>query len=157
MAVRGRKPKPTKIKKLQGNPGKRTLNKHEPEFRDDGLPEPPKHLNKSAKDAWRDLAPVLHEAGLLSGGDALALETLCQTYAEWKKSIKALNKEGAIIVSPKGYPIQNPQFWVVNKLFDRLNAMFTKFGMTPSDRARLNLGSDDDEDEYEALKKASGL
>ena len=30
MAVRGRKPKPTAIKELEGNPGKRPLNGHEP-------------------------------------------------------------------------------------------------------------------------------
>ncbi|MEQ8198694.1 MAG: phage terminase small subunit P27 family, partial [Clostridiaceae bacterium] len=30
MAQRGRKPKPTAIKVLEGNPGKRPLNKNEP-------------------------------------------------------------------------------------------------------------------------------
>ena len=30
MAQCGRKPKPTAIKELEGNPGKRKLNKHEP-------------------------------------------------------------------------------------------------------------------------------
>ena len=30
MATRGRKPKPTAIKVLEGNPGKRPLNEHEP-------------------------------------------------------------------------------------------------------------------------------
>jgi hypothetical protein len=31
MVPRGRKPKPTAVKELAGNPGKRALNKHEPE------------------------------------------------------------------------------------------------------------------------------
>ena len=30
MATRGRKPKPTALKLLEGNPGKRPLNEHEP-------------------------------------------------------------------------------------------------------------------------------
>ena len=30
MATRGRKPKPTALKALEGNPGKRPLNEHEP-------------------------------------------------------------------------------------------------------------------------------
>lgn len=30
MAARGRKPKPTALKVLEGNPGKRPLNDHEP-------------------------------------------------------------------------------------------------------------------------------
>ncbi|HZK10243.1 MAG TPA: phage terminase small subunit P27 family, partial [Clostridia bacterium] len=31
MATRGRKPKPTALKVLEGNPGKRPLNKNEPQ------------------------------------------------------------------------------------------------------------------------------
>ena len=30
MAIRGRKPKPTALKLLEGNPGKRPINEHEP-------------------------------------------------------------------------------------------------------------------------------
>ena len=58
MAKRGRKPKPTALKKLEGNPGKRPLNELEP------MPQVtmlrcPNWLEPEAKKEWRRLAPVL--------------------------------------------------------------------------------------------------
>ena len=54
MATRGRKPKPTALKALEGNPGKRPLNEHEP--------VPPKAtlrcpawLEAEAKKEWKRL------------------------------------------------------------------------------------------------------
>ena len=66
MAKRGRKPKPTALKKLEGNPGKRPLNELEP------LPQVtmlrcPNWLEPEAKKEWRRLAPVLIGAGILTG------------------------------------------------------------------------------------------
>ena len=65
MAVRGRKPKPTALKQLEGNPGKRQLNEHEP--------VPPKStvrcpawLEPEAKKEWKRLAPSLEAMGILS-------------------------------------------------------------------------------------------
>ena len=70
MAKRGRKPKPTALKKLEGNPGKRPLNELEP------LPQVtmlrcPNWLEPEAKKEWRRLAPVLIGAGILTGADAV--------------------------------------------------------------------------------------
>ena len=64
MAKRGRKPKPTALKKLEGNPGKRPLNELEP------LPQVtmlrcPNWLEPEARTEWRRLAPVLIGAGIL--------------------------------------------------------------------------------------------
>ena len=44
----GRKPKPTALKKLEGNPGKRKLNTKEP-VPDKGMPDCPKWLLPEAK------------------------------------------------------------------------------------------------------------
>ena len=48
MATRGRKPKPTAVKVLEGNPGKRPLNMFEP-VPDKVAPECPSWLNDEAK------------------------------------------------------------------------------------------------------------
>jgi len=65
MAKPGTKPKPTALKVLEGNPGKRPLNENEPK------PEPkapvcPKWLDNYAHKVWERLAPVLKQMGLLS-------------------------------------------------------------------------------------------
>ena len=51
LAQRGRKPKPTAIKILEGNPGKRQLNKYEPSP-DKLAPECPDWLSEEAKAEW---------------------------------------------------------------------------------------------------------
>ena len=38
MATRGRKPKPTALKMLEGNPGKRPLNEYEPKHSNYAVP-----------------------------------------------------------------------------------------------------------------------
>ena len=52
MATRGRKPKPTALKELEGNPGKRPLNDREPKP-EKKAPPCPKWLNDDAKKEWR--------------------------------------------------------------------------------------------------------
>jgi P27 family predicted phage terminase small subunit len=137
--MRGRPPKPSVVKLVEGNPGKRPINDKEPKP-PDGKPTCPAHMSKGAKSAWRKLSPVLHEAGLLTKLDGMALETLCETYSKWLDANEKLYKEGLIIKSPvKGFPMQNPLFSVVNRLFEQLNKMFNAFGMTPSERSRLHV------------------
>ena len=48
----GRKPKPTAIKELEGNPGKRKLNNKEPKP-DKGMPVCPEWLPPEAKAEWK--------------------------------------------------------------------------------------------------------
>jgi len=53
-----RRPKPTALKQLAGNPGKRPLNFSEPRF-DPGPITVPRQLGKLARVEWRRLAPLL--------------------------------------------------------------------------------------------------
>ena len=52
MATRGRKPKPTAMKELEGNPGKHPLNTSEPKP-NKKAPACPKWLEPEAKKEWR--------------------------------------------------------------------------------------------------------
>ena len=52
MASRGRTPKPTAIKQLEGNPGKRQLNTNEPKPKQKA-PTCPKWLDDEAKKEWK--------------------------------------------------------------------------------------------------------
>lgn len=65
MAGRGRPPKPTAVKELEGNPGKRPLNKNEPKPKQIA-PKCPSWLEPDAKKEWRRLSKELETMGLLT-------------------------------------------------------------------------------------------
>ena len=69
----GRKPKPTAIKKLEGNPGKRKLNTKEP-IPAKGMPECPQWLLAEAKKEWERLADLMNQMGVLTEVDMAASE-----------------------------------------------------------------------------------
>ena len=73
----GRKPKPTALKKLEGNPGKRKLNTKEP-MPGKGMPDCPKWLLPEAKKEWERLCVKLSEIGEVaaSGSEEGVGETL---------------------------------------------------------------------------------
>ena len=62
MATRGRKPKPTAMKELEGNPGKHPLNTSEPKP-NKKAPACPKWLEPEAKKEWRRLAKQMEAMG----------------------------------------------------------------------------------------------
>ena len=73
MATKGRKPKPTAMKLLEGNPGKRPLNVHEP-IPPKGTVKCPAWLLPEAKKEWKRLAPALEAMGVLTMADQTAFE-----------------------------------------------------------------------------------
>ena len=68
----GRKPKPTALKKLEGNPGKRKLNTKEP-IPAKGMPNCPEWLLPEAKKEWERLADLMNQMGVLTEVDMAAI------------------------------------------------------------------------------------
>ena len=89
--MRGRRPKPTHLKVMRGNPGKRALNPHEPKPRP-AMPTCPAHLCPSAKAEWKRLARELHALSILSNLDRAALAGYCQAYGRWVEAEKNSGK-----------------------------------------------------------------
>ncbi len=83
----GRKPKPTAVKKLEGNPGKKKLNTKEP-VPGKGMPDCPKWMLPDAKEEWVRLSEKLNQMGVLTEVDRSAFAAYCQSYARWKNSYK---------------------------------------------------------------------
>ena len=67
---------PTVLKLMAGNPGKRPLNKREPQPRRT-TPRCPAWLNKKAKTVWRRIVPELRDMGILTVVDGEALAAFC--------------------------------------------------------------------------------
>ncbi len=76
MARRGPAPKPTRMKVLAGNPGKRPLNRREPQPKP-GLPRCPAQLSEEAKREWKRISKELDRLGLLTVLDRAALSAYC--------------------------------------------------------------------------------
>lgn len=135
----GRKPKPTHLKIIAGNPGKKPLNKNEPKPEVDIHLKPPTRLKNKARLEWTRIAPVLSAAGLLTKADRNALALYCDQYAIYVDAMEKVNKVGSVIKGPNGIPVQSPFFRVANKATTNMAKMLVEFGMTPSSRSRVQI------------------
>lgn len=153
--MKGRKPIPTKLHVLNGNPGKRPLNQNEPKPIPIA-PKPPGWLDPIAKKLWKDLAPQLEKLGLLTKIDGVAFEAVCQSYATWVKCERFLKENGmtTTLITDKGseYAQQRPEVSISNKALQNFKAFITEFGLTPSSRSRISIKAENSgEDPMEAL------
>lgn len=109
----GRKPKPTAVKKLEGNPGKRKLNTKEP-VPAKGMPDCPEWLLPEAKKEWERLADLMNQMGVLTEVDMAAFAAYCQSYARWKEAQEHIDSEGSTFETDKGYQQQTPWVGIAN-------------------------------------------
>ena len=121
VAGRGRKPKPTKLKELNGNAGKRALNKNEPQFDKIMNIEPPKWLEPlGISTMWKPFARRMH------GGDRLKLRL---TSMAWLCRTQRL-----------GFYKKNPAVTVMNETARQLVSFGSLLGLDPASRTRLTGG-----------------
>ena len=136
MAQSGRKPKPTAIKKLEGNPGKRQLNEYEPKPMQKA-PKCPMWLETEAKKEWRRTARQLEDLGILTEVDMAAFAGYCQAYARWKEAEEFISRHGTIVKTPSGYWQQVPQVSIAQTYLKIMSRFCEQFGLTPSARSRI--------------------
>ena len=138
MATRGRKPKPTALKVLEGNPGKRPLNKNEPQP-EKKAPRCPSWLEPEAKKEWRRMAKTLENIGVLTQVDKAAFAGYCQAYARWKEAEEFLSKHGTIFKTPSGYIQQVPQVAIARNYLQIMKDFCSEFGLPPAARTRIKV------------------
>lgn len=147
----GRKPKPTALKELEGNPGKRKLNRSEPKPAK-GIPPCPDWLLPEAKKEWDRLAENLGQLGVLTNVDMAAFAAYCQSYARWKEAQEHIDRDGSTFETDKGYQQQTPWVGIANTNQKLMLQAASEFGLTPSSRSRIVVDSGgSDEDEMEEL------
>jgi P27 family predicted phage terminase small subunit len=150
----GRRPKPTHLKLVTGNPGKRPPPKNEPQP-DLAIPNVPHWLSDAGKVEWGRIVHELDKLGLMTNLDAMALAAYCQAVADWQDAEEHIRKFGKVIKSPirtttrtvkgvttteqsGGYPIQSPMVALRNRALDQMHRFLTEFGMTPAARTRVS-------------------
>jgi len=143
----GRKPKPTMLKLLQGNPGKRPLNEDEPQPKR-GIPTMPKKLKPFpfAVKEWKAEAKILDNMGVMTEADARALAE--RAYISYKLQKLALdievegdtvetygiNRDGEeFLLSSK----TNPKVVQQKALLSEYRQYGSLLGLDPSSRSKL--------------------
>ena len=155
MATRGRKPTPTAIKELEGNPGKRALNDKEPK-RVKKAPACPKWLEDEAKKEWRRLAKQMEQLGILTQVDMAAFAGYCQAYARWKEAEEFITQHGSIVKTPSGYWQQVPQVSIAQTYLKIMNKFAEQFGLTPSSRSRIIASSESSGNAVDEMEELLG-
>ena len=154
----GRRPLPTEVKRLRGNPGKRKLNDQEPGV-PIGEPEMPADLPELAQVEWKSIVPLLLQMGVLSKVDGKALVGYCYAWARLMQAEKEINDRGIILDEPvtdkEGNEIgtrtkANPACALADRAMVRMKSFLIEFGLTPASRSKLKVDKPKDADPVEA-------
>lgn len=153
--MRGRKPKPTALRVLQGNPGKRPFNRFEPKAAPLSEECPDELAFDDERDEWaRTIAPAIR-IGQVSAGDRCAAIAHCVQWATWRSQVVEANKHAHVIgVGPQKHPMPNPARTMANKTLQLLLKIDAELGLTPVSRARVQTsGAASDDDERQQLAR----
>lgn len=131
----GRRPKPTKLKILNGNPGKRPLPGDEIDP-GSGAPDMPSWLPHAAQDEWRRIVPRLLALGLLSDVHLGALVGYCEAFAEVKLCLETL-AAGAFVETPSGLKT-HPAARLKDAASKRMKGYLVEFGLTPAAQSKVH-------------------
>ena len=150
--MRGPRPKPTAIKKMLGNPGKRALNDREPQPIP-GIPKCPMWLTGVARQEWDEITPLLDGLGVLYRTDGKAVAAYAVCYARWRQAEKLIEKYGPMVEEPVLARIKsgddlvvvgtrlkrNPATIIARDMMQQMRAFLSEFGLTPSARTRIEV------------------
>jgi hypothetical protein len=112
--MRGRKPKPTEVKEVLGNPGHRPLNKNEP--KPEGPLERPKYLKGKSKKLFEAKA---RQMPWLKSVDSEALARWATLEAQFQKAPEQMTAS----------------------MLARIDSLEARLGMDPSSRSRMNVAA----------------
>ena len=143
--------KPTKLKVLEGNRGKRPLPESEPTPKPKA-PKCPADLDKDAKGVWDRLAPMLERLGLLTEADGDMFAHLCQIRARLvniHKYIKKHNSGEDVVYDTR--PVS--QYITLEKqYYDIFRRYAAEFGLSPRGRVGLVVGQDKENEGEDLIK-----
>lgn len=152
---RGPLPKPTALKLLEGNAGKRALDLSAGVNPRIEVPSAPKHLGVEARKEWKRITPLLSDLGLISGLDRAALALYCQAAGRLAELETAFNGqvarlmdvkkidyadavyEASYAVTPSGYAQQSVIVQLIGKHREQVNRYLMHFGLSPAARGRV--------------------
>src|SRR6266702_5686872 len=157
MGLRGPAPKPTELRRIEGNPSKRPLPLNEPQYAL-GSTSKPKKISAAASDIWDELVGEMSAAAILRRVDRRALwqlsedeALLASAYEGIWSMARAIRKEA----KAQGKRLQQGEIMMlltmkngrmamsaVGHLAARVIIERREFGLTPSSRSRIDAAAD---------------
>ncbi len=154
--MRGRNPKPAELRAIEGGAGKggRDLSHRPKKSAPKYAPltdHPPEWLPREAKAEWRRLIAEFDRIpGLVQRPDRATFIAWCQEWDRYVQASRDVNERGAVLLVEAGesldgrkfyvQPKKNPNVQIARDCLEKLIALSSRYGLTPGDRVRLNIG-----------------
>jgi P27 family predicted phage terminase small subunit len=157
--MRGRKPKPTYLRVLDGNAGKRPTSDDEPQpVGDLEAKAPPAWLSQDQKRGW---AYAMEHAppGLLKRLDQSVLSVWVCAESIHADAAQKVAQLGSLLKGKTGTPYQNPYLAIMNKQAALMMKAASELGFTPSSRSRVKIDKQipDAGDPFSKLKRLTDV
>ena len=150
----GRRPTPTALKLVTGNPGKRAVNKKEPKP-EAKAPACPSHLDAKGKATWKKLCALLGGMGVLTEADGLALERLVDCYSDILECRKLIERDGRTYTTldqnSNTLIKNNPAVNQLRAADSQFKSYLVEFGLTPAARTKVNVDLPDGDEKKDPL------
>jgi P27 family predicted phage terminase small subunit len=154
--VRGRKPTPTALKLLRGNPSKTRINREEPTPAALSTACPVELSDPEALTEWaRTIVPAVRW-GHITAADRVFAIAHCELWATWRSQLADAAKHAHVVTAGQHkYPIPNPARGMANKTLLLLAKIDAELGLSPSSRSRVRTDGLAAQDDFTAFEKGS--
>ncbi len=144
MGARGPKGTPLALKVLNGNPGKRPLNRNAP--RPKNKPTMPAGMSEPAKAVWAEVIRDYGATGVLTGLDSHILRGYCECVVRYSHAASLLESSGPLVKGARqGELVKSPMHQVVRDEAELMIRFADRLGCTPSARNALTAQTQDDQ------------
>ena len=151
----GRRPKPTALKRAQGNPGKGKLRDDEPTATTGTTA--PRWLSKGARAEWTRTTKAAKELGTLTKLDRSVHAVHCQAVDDFAKAAILIQDHGHVILGCMGTMVKNPAVDVANQAASIIRQTAIELGFTPAARSRIPSNKKPQKTDFEKFKSKGGM
>jgi len=150
--LRGRKPVPTHLKLIAGNPGKRKINYNEP-TPDSKAPQQPPDMDGDEMAAWLYVTGELEKMGILASSDLGIITAYCTHWGTYTRAKRAFQEGGSqdVITTITGSLKKSPFLQIQETALRNLERTSSELGLTPSSRTRIHVSIPDTRTRLEKL------
>ena len=122
------------------------------------VPDPPASLAAVAGVLWKETAAELFDSNALTVVCLAPLEMYCTAYARARDLNERIEKDGYVVITPKGWAAPNPEVGMAAQQTKLMMALAKEFGFTPGSQSRIAIVPQRDEaaarDPIEAARQA---
>jgi P27 family predicted phage terminase small subunit len=151
MGLRGPQPKPTQLKLIEGNPGKRPINTNE--VKPVGALRKPAHITGTIGDEWDRVISAM-PPGFYTEADVPVLTIYCEALVMRRNALAIVAKPkeeggGLVVKGSAGQDAAHPMIAVAKGQAEIILRAADRLGMSPAARTRLDAPDEEDPDETE--------